>query len=62
MQEKRAKNVISRNSNKGPNGKYNERRGTGRSWSSEKPYNNSGEGKTTPAIDPWEFEKGKIVL
>ena len=55
LQEKRAKNVASRNS-KGSSKKYNERRNAG----NYKSRDNSRESKPAPAKDPWgNFKKGK---
>jgi uncharacterized protein (DUF2132 family) len=65
LQEKRAKNVASRNSNnKGSSRQYNERRNSGYSKSSEKSNqksrDDSGENKPAPAKDPWgNFKGGK---
>ncbi len=63
LQEKRAKNVASRNSTtgerKGSNRKYNERRNTG-SAGHYKSRDDSGESKPAPAKDPWgNFKGGK---
>ena len=63
LQEKRAKNVASRNSNKGSSREYNERRKTGNAGhyrSNEKPRDDSSESKPAPEKDPWgNFKGGK---
>ncbi len=56
LQEKRAKNVASRNSNKGASRQYNERRNAGH----YKSRDDSAENKPAPAKDPWgNFKGGK---
>jgi uncharacterized protein (DUF2132 family) len=56
LQDKRAKNVASRNRNKGSSRKYNEQRNAGHYKSSD----DSGENKPAPAKDPWgNFKGGK---
>jgi uncharacterized protein (DUF2132 family) len=56
LQEKRAKNVASRNSNKGSSRKYNEQRNA-RHYKSR---DDSAESKPTPVKDPWgNFKGGK---
>jgi len=58
LQEKRAKNVASRNNNKGSSRKYNERSNTGHYGSSKKNRDDSGESKPAPAKNPWGNFKG----
>ena len=59
LQEKRAKNVASRNNNKGSSRKYNERRNTGNAGH-YKSHDDSGENKPAPPKDPWgNFKGGK---
>ncbi len=61
LQEKRVKNVASRNSNKGSSRKYNEQRNTGNAGhykSRDNSSNNTGESKPAPAKNPWGNFKG----
>ena len=57
LQDKRAKNVASRNSNKGSGRKYNERRGAGNAGH-YRPSDDSANSKPSPAVDPWGNFKG----
>ena len=62
LQDKRAKNIASRNDNKGSSRKYNERRGRGNAGcykSGDRSSGDSGENKPAPAKDPWGNFKGK---
>ena len=64
LQDKRAKNVASRNSNKGSSRKYNESRGAGHYKSNKRSSENTtddlGESKPSSAHDPWgNFKGGK---
>ncbi|MEE9326371.1 MAG: VF530 family DNA-binding protein [Cocleimonas sp.] len=64
LQDKRAKNVTSRNSNtgeyKGSSRKYNERRSAGNYSSSKEPRDSTSESKPAPAKDPWgNFKRRK---
>ena len=63
LQEKRTKNVASRNANKGSSRKYNEQRNTGNSGhyrSNKEPRDDSGETNPAPPNDPWgNFKGGK---
>ncbi len=60
LQQKRAKNAASRNSNNGSSRKYNERRNAGHYKSSDWSSDSSDDNKTAPAKDPWgNFKGGK---
>ena len=59
VQEKRAKNVANRNSNKGSSKQYNERRNTGNAGH-YKSRDDTNESKSVPKKDPWgNFKGGK---